>query len=76
MLRFKQSSPCWEYVVPVMACGQVAPYFVASSTSPFFSFLTSLGAFQLHGSSATAKAIYHYSYVPVLSTGCLRKWNA
>jgi hypothetical protein len=47
MLRFKQSSPCCEYVVPEIACGQVGPYFVASRTSPFLSFLASLGAFHL-----------------------------
>lgn len=47
MLRFKQSSPCCEYIVPLTACGHVGPYFVALKTSPFFNFSTSLGAFHL-----------------------------
>lgn len=47
MLRFRQSSPCGEYVVPLMACGHVGPYFVASNTTPGFAFLTFCGAFHL-----------------------------
>lgn len=76
MLRFKQSSSCWEYVVPVMACGHVAPYFVASSTSPFLSLLTSLGAFHLYRWSAIGRTFGRHCHIPVFPTRCLRERNA
>ena len=73
MLRFRQSSSCCVNDVPLIACGHVAPYCVASVTIPFLAFGTSCGALHLATGMSTSNSTNTDQHTCSLRPSCPRK---